>query len=178
MKPNEIYILDFEIDKLTNSIENVQTGEVFDTEITQISLEKNSKEIKRTEWLFNWKRELQVNDRQVFKLTTPLNPKIIHGFLSLEDKNDHIFMYLLESAKFNKGRNKVYLGVPANLVAYACKISFERGYGGFVAFDAKSALIEHYQKTLGATHFRGLKMFIETDAAKKLVNRYFKTFEL
>jgi hypothetical protein len=99
-------------------------------------------------------------------------------FLSLEDKNDHIFMYLLESAKFNKGRDKVYLGVPANLVAYACKVSFESGYEGFVAFDAKSALIEHYQKTLGATHFRGLKMFIETDAAKKLVNRYFKTFEL
>jgi hypothetical protein len=29
--------LDFEIDKLTNSIENTQTGEVFDTEIVRLS---------------------------------------------------------------------------------------------------------------------------------------------
>ena len=178
MKQDKNYVLDFEVDKLTNSIENVKTGEVFDTEIIQLSLENGNREVKKSEWLFNWKKEIQTENRQVFKLITPQNPKIIHGLLSVEDKNDHIFMYLLESAKFNKGQSKVYVGVPANLVAYACKISFERGYDGFVAFDAKSAIIEHYKKTLGATHFKGLKMFIETDAARKLVNRYFKTFEI
>jgi hypothetical protein len=178
MKQDDIYVLDFEVDKLTNSIENVQTGEIFDTEIVRLTLESNSREIKKSKWIFNWKKELQIEEKQVFKLITPQNPKIIHGLLSLEDKNDHIFMYLLESAKFNKGHNKVYVGVPANLVAYACKISFEKGYEGFVAFDAKSAIIEHYKKTLGATHFKGVKMFIETDAAKKLVNRYFKMFEI
>jgi hypothetical protein len=41
--------LDFEIDKLTNSIENSLTGEVFETEVTRISRE-NSKQIKKTEW--------------------------------------------------------------------------------------------------------------------------------
>jgi hypothetical protein len=171
-------MFDFEIDKLTNSIENVLTGEVFDTEIVHITLENNGREIKKSEWVFNWKKELQTADRQVFKLITPQNSKIIHGLLSIEDKDDHIFMYLLENAKFNKGQNKVYVGVPANLVAYACKTSFEKGYEGFVAFDAKSAIIDHYKKTLGATHFKGLKMFIETEAARKLVKRYFKTFEI
>jgi hypothetical protein len=172
------YVLDFEVDKLTNSIENTKTGEVFDTEIVNITLENNSREIKKSEWVFNWKKELQTEEKQVFKLVTPQNPKIIHGLLSLEDKNDHIFMYLLESAKFNKGQSKIYVGVPANLVAFACKISFEKGYEGFVAFDAKSAIIDHYKRTLGATHFKGLKMFIETEAARKLVKRYFKTFEI
>ncbi|MEA5460554.1 hypothetical protein VB796_15975 [Arcicella sp. LKC2W] len=178
MKQDDTYILDFEIDKLTNSIENAQTGEIFDTEIVNVTLENNNREIKKSEWIFNWKKELQTTEKQVFKLITPQNPKIIHGLLSIEDKNDHIFMYLLESAKFNKGQNKVYVGVPANLVAYACKISFEKGYEGFVAFDAKSAIIDHYKITLGATHFKGLKMFIEPEAAKKLVKRYFKTFEI
>jgi len=40
---------------------------------------------------------------------------------------DHIFMHLIESAKFNKGKSKVYLGVPENLVAFACKVSVDKG---------------------------------------------------
>lgn len=178
MKEPQNYILDFEVDKLTNSIENVSTGEKFDTSIMQLSFDVNAKEIKKSDWVFNWKKELQIPERRIFKLTTLENNKIIHGLLSLEDKNDHTFMYLLESAKFNKGKDKIYFGVPANLVAFACKISFEKGYEGFVSFDAKTALIEHYKKSLGATHFRGLKMFIETQAAKILVKQYFKDFKI
>jgi hypothetical protein len=63
--------------------------------------------------------------------------------------------------------------VPGNLVAYACKISFNHGFDGYVAFDAKTALIRHYQETLHATHFRGTKMYIETPAALRLVKQYF-----
>ena len=82
-------------------------------------------------------------------------------------------MHLIESSKFNKGKSKVYFGVPGNLVAFACKISVNKGYEGFVAFDAKSTLIKHYQQTLYATHFRGQRMFIETSAALRLVTQYF-----
>ena len=84
-------------------------------------------------------------------------------------------MHLIESAEFNKKNNKMYLGVPGNLVAYACKVSFEKGYAGFIAFDAKSSLIKHYKETLYATHFRGLRMFIETKAALRLISKYFKS---
>jgi hypothetical protein len=112
--------------------------------------------------------------KEIFKLTTTNNPLIIQGLLSIEDKNDHIFMHLIESAKFNIGKNKMYFGVPGNLVAFACKVSMEKRYQGFLAFDAKSALIKHYQESLHATHFRGLKMFIETKAALRLISQYFK----
>jgi hypothetical protein len=61
-----------------------------------------------------------------------------------------------------KGKNKAYLGASGNMVAYACKVSFDKSYDGFVAFDAKTALIKHYRQTLGATHFRGQRMFLET----------------
>jgi hypothetical protein len=84
-------------------------------------------------------------------------------------------MHLIENAKFNKGKDKVYLGVPANLVAYACKVSVDKGYEGFLAFNAKTALIKYYQETLYATHFRGLRMFIETSAALRLISQYFKS---
>jgi hypothetical protein len=45
--------------------------------------------------------------------------------------------------------------VAGNLVAYACKLSFQRGHDGNVSFLSKSQLVEHYEKTLGAFHFGG-----------------------
>ena len=113
--------------------------------------------------------------KDVYKLTTVNNPTIIQGLLSIEDKQDHIFMHLIESAKFNKGKGKIYLGVPGNLVAFACKISVDKGYEGFLAFDAKTSLIKHYQESLWATHFRGQRMYIQTSAALRLISQYFKT---
>src|ERR1035437_2791930 len=161
MKSSKKTPLGFVIDKLTNSIENTTTGEVFDTEIVLL-IEKDIKQIKKTDWQFDWKKEIKDRTKELYKLTTVNNPTIIQGLLSIEDKQDHIFMHLIESAKFNKHKVKVYLGIPGNLVAYACKVSVDKGYQGFLAFDAKTALIKHYQETLYATHFRGLRMFIET----------------
>lgn len=166
--------LDFEIDKLTNSIENVLTSEVFDTEVVRLT-NKDSRRIKKVDWQFNWHKELKDETKEVYKLTTVNNLSIIQGLLSIEDKTDHIFMHLIESSKFNKGKGKVYLGVPGNLVAYACKVSVNKGYEGFLAFDAKTALIKHYEQSLLATHFRGLRMFIETNAALRLISQYFKS---
>lgn len=174
MKNQEKTGLDFEVDKLTNSIENVLTGEVFDTEIVRLT-SADSKQIKKADWQFNWNKELKDETKEVYKLTTVNNDAIIQGLVSIEDKQDHIFMHLIESSKFNKGKGKVYLGVPGNLVAYACKVSVDKGYEGFLAFDAKTILIKHYEQSLGATHFRGQRMFIETSAALRLISQYFKS---
>jgi hypothetical protein len=174
MKTTKNPPLDFEIDKLTNSIENVSTGEVFDTVVVLLE-SRDLGLIRKSEWQFDWGKELKDKTKDVYKLTTVNNPTIIQGLLSIEDKEDHVFMHLIESSKFNKGKDKVYFGVPGNLVAYACKVSFDKGYQGFLAFDAKTALIKHYQETLHATHFRGLRMFIETTAAFRLISQYFKS---
>jgi len=165
--------VDIEIDRLTNSIENSVTGEFFDTQVVQL-LKSDKKVINPAEWLFDWETELDLSKRKIYKLATVNNPKIIHGLLSVEDKSDHIFIHLIESANFNKGTNKMYFGVPGNLFAFACKLSFEKGYDGYIAFDSKSALIDHYKKKLGATHFKGQRMFIETVSALKLVKKYYQ----
>jgi hypothetical protein len=174
MKNSRNRPLDFVIDKLTNSIENTTTGEVFDTEVVQLTI-KDLKQINKTDWKFDWAKEIKDKTKVVYKLTTTNNPTIIQGLLSIEDKQDHIFMHLIESARFNKNKDKVYYVVPGNLVAFACKVSMDKGYQGFLAFDAKTALIKHYQETLYATHFRGLRMFIETNAAVRLISKYFKS---
>ncbi len=83
-------------------------------------------------------------------------------------------MDLLESAPFNRGRNKVYEGVAGNLVAYVCKISFQHGFDGYISFTAKTTLIDHYIKTLGASLFGGQLMIITSLSANRLMDRYFK----
>jgi hypothetical protein len=172
VKKNGKILVDIEIDKLTKSIENAISGDVFDTEICKLHSE-DIKQIKKSDWLFKWHEQLLLSNRETYKLVIRDNPNIIQGLISLSDQVDHIYLHLIESAKFNKGKNKLYTGVPGNLVAFACKLSFEKGYEGYLAFDAKTALIKHYQETLYATHFKGTKMMIETPAARKLLNQYF-----
>ena len=86
------------------------------------------------------------------------------------------FLHMIESASFNKGHTKLYAGVAPNLVAFACKKSFEKGYAGHLVFVAKSALIKHYQDSLGAKLLFGARLFIDSEAAYRLVRRYFKDF--
>ncbi|WP_018342521.1 hypothetical protein [Cytophaga aurantiaca] len=166
--------LDFIIDKLTNSIENVVTEDSFPTDITLISREDLKLITKTKGWLFNWKEEFKEPARDIYKLTIVNNPKVIQGLVSLEVKQDHVYMHLVESAPFNKGKSKMYSGVPGNLVAFACKLSFQRGHEGNVSFLSKNQLIEHYQNSLGAKHFGGRIMIIETSSALKLIDKYFK----
>ena len=71
--------LDFEIDKLTNSIENISIGEVFDTEIVKLN-ELDKKQIVKADWQFDWIEELKDKTKSVYRLTTVNNPTIIQGF--------------------------------------------------------------------------------------------------
>jgi hypothetical protein len=168
---------DFEIDKLTNSIENSLTGEIFHTQITPLTA-GDIKSLKKGKWRFDWNSELKVKSRKVFKLETIENPGIIHGLISIEKRDLHIFMHLLENASFNIGKNKAYKGVAGNLVAFACKTSFEYGFEGCIAFIAKTTLIDHYKSTLKADQISGQRMFIDTKNSLSLVKQYFKDFEL
>lgn len=166
--------LDFEVDKLTNSIENVVTGDVFSTDISVVNTTEIKLLTQKNGWSFNWINEYKQAEKDVYKLTIVNNQNIIQGLVSVEIKSDHVHMHLLESAPFNKGKNKMYAGVPGNLVAFACKLSFQRGHEGNVSFVSKTLLIDHYINTLGAMHIGGRIMIIETKSALRLINKYFK----
>lgn len=174
MKEKDLQHIDIEIDKLTNSIENAISGDSFATEIHPLTKDDLKTVRKGNGWKFDWKYEFQESDRTVYKLSIVGNISIIQGLISISDYNDHCFINLIESAPFNYGKRKLYVGVPGNLVAFACKESWDKGNEGFVAFTAKTKLIEHYQKTLGAINVGGHKMIIFPEAALKLINQYFK----
>ena len=173
MKKNRQIGLDFEIDQLTNSIQNVVTGDGFPTDVTLISSAELKTVTKKNGWQFDWKLEFKYPERDVYKLTIVNNQTVIQGLISLEIKPDHVYMHLVESAPFNKGKTKIYSGAPGNLVAFACKLSFQRGHEGNVTFISKTKLIDHYIQSLGAIHIGGQRMVVATTAALKLIDKYF-----
>ncbi len=175
MKKREINYLDFEVDKLTRSIENTVTGDSFPTDINHLTRADLKTILKKSGWKFDWRKELNYNDREVYKLTIQNNPTVVQAVMSLRIEDDHIYMPLIESAPFNRGKDKIYLGAPANLVAFACRLSFQKGFDGFVSFHSKTKLVDHYEKTLGAYHFGGHLMIISSNAAKYLIDKYFKS---
>jgi hypothetical protein len=166
--------LDFTIDKLTNSIENTVTGDSFQTEVSILTVKDLIQVSRKNGWKFNWKQELLSDSKEVYKLTIVNNSHVVQGLISFTIKADHVYVDLIESAPFNIGRKKMYEGVAGNLVAFACKVSFQRGFEGFVSFTAKTKLIQHYEKTLGAFHFGNQLMILETKPSAFLVEKYFK----
>lgn len=167
------YHIGVEIDKLTNSIQNIISGDSFPTDVHPISKADLKNVTKKNKWLFNWAEEFKMADRTVFKLTIRNNPDIIQGLVSISDYKDHFYIHLIESAPFNLGRQKLYEGIPGNLFAFTCKISWDKGYQGFISFTSKTKLLDHYEKTLGATHIGGHKMVIFPNEALKLIRKYF-----
>jgi hypothetical protein len=165
----------FYIDKITNSIEDAVTGKSLDTEVQPLLLVDFKTILKKNGWRFNWKMECKYGERQVYKLVIT-GDGCIQGLLSLQPAENYVEMHLIETAPHNYGHLKKYVGVPGNLVAFACKLSFDFGFEGFVGFTAKTQLIKHYADTLGAELIFKNRMSISGNSAKKLVNSYYKNY--
>lgn len=153
---------------ITNRISQEQFQTVF-LEITKKDLPGLHKKF----WSFDWKREIKLADRVVYKLTTQENPDVIQGLISWSDLGDHIFINVVESAPFNRSKERLYQGVAGNLFAIACQESFVRGYEGFIVFESKTKLINHYRELLGAQRLgNSIRMFVDTQAANDLIKLY------
>jgi len=63
------------------------------------------------------------------------------------------------------------------LTAYGCKLSQESGFNGVIAFEPKTSLITHYQKTLGAVLLSERRMAIFEKDAQILLDKYFPETE-
>ena len=155
----------FWVDKITNSIEEGSTGISHKTEIALLRVDDIGFIHRKNGWFFNWEEEYKKTKRHVFKLTLDKD-KLIQGLISLEPFENYIEMHLIESAPHNYGTTKRFIGVPANLVAFACKLSFDSGFEGFVGFTAKTNLIHHYIEALGAELIFRNRMSISGNSAK------------
>ena len=102
--------LDFVIDKLTSSIENVITGDRFQTEISILQNSDLKSLTKKNGWLFNWSEEFKNPVRDIYKLTITGNSKIIQGLISLEVNRITSICILLKMRLSTKDKQKFTLG--------------------------------------------------------------------
>ena len=58
--------LEFVVDKLTNSIENVKSGDSFPTEISLLTMADVKGLTRKNGWKFNWGSELRIPTREVY----------------------------------------------------------------------------------------------------------------
>lgn len=159
------------IDGLTNSVVEVATGRKYATEVQRMELAEVMP-LSQEGWRFDWVRQLSVGE--VYGLRIPKAGRAIHGLMALSREAGFIQLHLLESHPENVGRSKKFKGVAGNLVAYAARMAFELGFKGHVAFEAKTELISHYERTLGARRIRGSqRMYLNRTASAKLVAQYF-----
>ena len=70
---------DFIIDRLTNSIINIISGDSFQTEVSRLTKNDLKNITKKNGWNFNWKTEFQDIQKEVYKLTIVNNPTYYSG---------------------------------------------------------------------------------------------------
>lgn len=169
------------IDELTNCLEVRQTGEIVDTYYKERRKKFTDKEIARMHaegWSlnFNWK-SVQDEGYKVYELRTKKDD-VVQGYIALKHhaRDYYTFVPLVESAPWNRGSNGIYNGVGGHLFAIACKESWDNGNEGYVMFESKTDLVEHYMKTLSAVIVNPrtpVKLLLNTRAASRLIQKYF-----
>jgi hypothetical protein len=150
-------------------IEDVFTGRIIRAEVRPV----DAADLRRlgAGWRFDWRSD--VLDREVFKLVDPKTAQTILGLVALKRCDGYVEVTLLESHPSNVGRTKRFRGIPGSLFAFAAKLSFEHGGGGFLVMDAKSELLEHYQRMYGFERVgRSQRMVLTTAGAMRLIAEY------
>lgn len=160
--------VDIHIDKLTDCLVKRQTGEIVETEYRKRNT--SIKPIEYMGWKFDWSKT-EKEGYTIYELFRK-NSSIVEGRISFTLEGGVANVDIVETAPHNFGHKGKYEGVGGHLFAIACKISLDAGYDGFVAFTAKSDLVNHYQQTLGARCIDNQRMYIDDIAAKSLMEKY------
>ena len=168
--------ISIEIDSLTDCLIERSSGKQFDTEFRLVAktiTKEDALNLQKEDWLFDWSIPHSDNC-EIYALTLKDSTEI-EGLIALKHFRNQFFTFveLVETAPHNYGHNGKYIGVGAHLFAIACKLSWDVGNEGYVQFIAKSALVEHYQKTLHAKNIDSQKMYIDSTGAAELINKYF-----
>lgn len=161
-------IIDIIIDTITDCLIDTETGLEVSTMYERV------RELSATSykgWKFDWSIPVR-NGYDIYELFVKGIPDV-QGRIAVRKEHGYMDVDIVETAPHNFGHAGKYSGVGGHLFAIACKLSFEAGFDGYVAFTAKSDLIKHYQKELGARVLFGQRMEIASDAAAQLVKKYF-----
>ena len=150
-------------------IEDVETGRLITTDVYPV--EPDDLKHLGPAWRFDWRAAIE--NGEVFKLIDPVAPDAVLGLLALRRHQNYVEVTLLESHPQNVGRTKKFRGIPGSLFAFAAQLSFEIGGEGFIAIDAKTELVEYYQRVYGFERLgHSQRMILTTEASVRLISQY------
>jgi hypothetical protein len=138
--------------------------------ISSVSKKSLKKELKKGSFSFDWKEI----EGEIYGLYIDDFNQLV-GLMSLIDQFEEyrIEIKLLEVSKENKGKDKRYERIAGSLIAYACNISFNKNYFGFVSLLPKTRLIDHYIENYGFVQF-GRQLGSDSENSKKLISKFIK----
>ncbi len=151
-------------------LRNIKTGESLRSAIEAV-LQSDFKLIaKSKEFDFDWEVE---KENELYKIFLVNAEDEILGIMSLIDipEEYRIHLNLIEIGKSNRGKGKVIDLIAGSLLAFGCRLSFARGYFGFLSLHPKTKLIELYQNKYGFRQY-GRLLAVEEEASKALIQKY------
>jgi len=148
---------------------NTKTEERYVGEIDKVQAQDFDSIRKEKEFIFDWSKEAE---HKVFKIKIAKSKQVL-GLISIIDIPEELRIHinLVEVTKENTGKNKKIRNISGCLIAYACKIAFEKGYGGFVSLIPKTQLIKHYQNFYGFIP-TGHHLVLFLEASKAMISKY------
>jgi hypothetical protein len=123
----------------------------------------------RDRFEFDW---LNLSECEIFAIRLS-KEKLLVGLMAIKDIPDELRLeiILLESSRENIGQTKSYAHIAGCLIAFACRMAFQKNYFGFVSLIPKTSLIEHYKTAYGFEQY-GRHLAVDQERSHRLIDKY------
>ncbi|GAB5551107.1 MAG: hypothetical protein Sapg2KO_06980 [Saprospiraceae bacterium] len=151
-------------------LRNRKTGETLESVIEKVLRSDYKLISKSKQYTFEW---LEESKNEVYKIYLKDQNDEILGLMSIVDYPEEyrIHLNLIELSKKNIGQHKEIENIAGCLIAFACKVAFDRDYFGFVSLKPKTKLINLYQQKYGFRAY-GRLLVVEQSSSIELINKY------
>ncbi len=134
-------------------------------------------------WRFNFDKHIKLPNSEAYVLIKKDTPEVIEGCLIYQVLNNGIqYMSFVEVAPHNRLPDKTHDFVAGCLIAFACRLSIQRGKGfhkGWLTFDVQEEskkdeikLMAMYSKSYKAVKIDGTTMLISPENGELLIEKY------
>lgn len=147
-------MITFRIDEFTPCLKEVETGEIYDTEVVRLKRKSFlSKFNKKTGWYVNWSKFPEGTEVYALVLKGTMD---IQGLVAIQYDETSKAVYILwgctapENNIWEFGKKR-FAGVGGHLLAIASDLSVKAGFDGYVYAEAMDQeLFEYYSSKFGA----------------------------
>lgn len=147
-------MITFRIDEFTPCLKEVETGEIYDTEVVRLRRKSFlSKFNKKTGWYVNWSKFPEGTEVYALVLKGTMD---IQGLVAIQYDETSKAVYILwgctapENNIWEFGKKR-FAGVGGHLLAIASDLSVKAGFDGYVYAEAMDQeLFEYYSSEFGA----------------------------